>query len=219
MKKIWFLFSTLFLAALTQADPIDVIPAPAQSVVIQDPLPLPVQVEQFPEVQDVNIVSPDPVPVDIGSFPAVQDVRIVNTDPLSVHVESDGLINSIYIRSVRASSGFAAEELTIPFDSRLEGVLIATSGSTQLGNCRTTLAYKSFSDPHDGSNTDKIVDVLSSTSSEVGSSSIHVPIPGLFIPGSTTLTASISDAGPFPDNTCSSDLILYLRDQRPQIGG
>jgi hypothetical protein len=50
MKKIFFLFSTLFLPSLTQADPIDVVPAPAQSVVIQDPLPLPVQVEQFPEV-------------------------------------------------------------------------------------------------------------------------------------------------------------------------
>ncbi len=226
MKKILFISGLLLLPPLTIADPINVIPAPARPVVIQDPLPLPVQVEQFPLVQDVNIVSPAPVPVDIGSgnevdvgnFPTVQDVRIVNTEPFSVKLESDGLRNSIYMRSTHASNGFPPEELIIPFDSLLEGVLVATSGSTQLGNCQTTLAYKNFLDPNDGSNTNKIVEVLSSTSNEVGSSSIHVPVPGLFIPGGTTLTTHISNAGPVQSNTCGSGLILYLRDQRPLIG-
>jgi hypothetical protein len=227
MKRLLLLTGAVFPLSLSLADPPPVVPSPAQSVVIQDPLPLPVTVDQFPEVQDVEIVAPDPLPVDIGSdnevdvgnFPARQDVRIVDSEPLLVRFESDELRNTIYLRSVSASYALGPENITIPFDSLLEGVLVATSGTTQLGNCGTTLSYASQSDWPDGSNTGEIVNVRSPTSDEVGSSSIHVPVPGLFIAGGTTLTASISATGSIADNTCGSNFILYLRDQTPLIGG
>ncbi|MGR9045963.1 MAG: hypothetical protein ACU83N_11745 [Gammaproteobacteria bacterium] len=212
----------LLIAALVGPAPViaegpDPTPGPSQPVTILGPLPLPVQVDAFPATQDVNVVSPNPLPVSVGNLPAVQDVNIVN-DPLTVEIGASNEVRVVseqgYMRTLHASSGFPDQSLVIPFDSILVGVLVATTGKTELGTCVTKLAYKSSDDRPDGANSNEILTVDSPSSDQVSAHSIYVSVPDLFIAAGVNVEASVNTGGPIATNTCGSTLTLYLRNQQ-----
>ncbi len=227
MKKLLLIISILFTPIYAEAEQPETSPGPALPVTVENPLPLPVDINNFPGVQNVNVVSPDPLPVDIGSgnvvdignLPNVQDVNIANTAPVSVSLDENNALRILpdqgYMLTMGPSSVLGQGTQTIPFDSVLVGVLIATQGKTDKGFCTTKLAYSQSNIRPAGAESNTILETVLSTNrgtSDNSGDSIYLSLPDLFIEEGGELTATaILPSGSGLTNRCSSILTLYLR--------